>query len=96
MVWLASPTNIPSRSTRSGGALDLLAGVGVDDPEHFPQRPAPGLGLAPAGERLGDGVLEDDRPGRVGRDHRVADAVERDSQALLLLPRTRLGDARTP
>ena len=92
---VGKPHKQPVAQHAQRGALDLLAGVGVDDPEHFPQGPSPGLDLAPAGERLGDGVLKNDRPGRVRRDHRIADAVERGSQTLLLLPRTRLGDTRT-
>ena len=75
-VWFAKPDDHPVAQHARDGALHLGAGLLVDDPEHLGGRPAPRLGLGPAGERLGHRVHLDDGAGRVGGDDRVADAVE--------------------
>ena len=72
-------------------ALDRPAGRLVDDPEDLLQRPAGGLGLRPAGQRLGDGVEEGDPALGVGGDHRVADAGQGHPEPLALAVQPLLG-----
>ena len=77
-----------------GGILDRLSRVGVEDPEDLAERSTPRLGLPPGSERLGHRIHEDDVATDVGRDHRVADAAQRDTQSLLAVAQTVLGGTR--
>src|SRR5204862_5366385 len=71
--------------------LDRLARRLVDDAEDRLERPALRFVAAPAGERLGDGIETADAAVEVGCDHRIADALERDAQALALRGDQRFG-----
>ena len=55
-----------------------LAGLLVRDVEHGFEGLVERLGVRPAGQRLGDAVQAGDMTAGVGRDHRIADAGERD------------------
>ena len=61
-----------------GGVFSRLAGLLVRDVEHGFEGLAERLGVRPAGQRLGDAVQAGDMTAGVGRDHRIADAGERD------------------
>ncbi len=65
--------------------LDRLPRPFVDDGKHFRQRPAERLMIEPR-QRPGDIVEEGDAPLAVGDDDAVADAGQRDAEALALGP----------
>ena len=66
--------------------LDRLARLLVDDVEDLRDRLPHRFLLIPAGQRLGDVVEKAHRAVTVGRDHRVADARQRDAQPFVRLP----------
>ena len=57
-----------------------LPGVFIDDAKHCVERLADRLTMRPTGQRFGDGVHVRDAAIDVGRDHGIADAVQRDAQ----------------
>jgi len=74
-----------------------VARLGVDDAEDVTQRLSTGLFERPARQPLGDGVHARHAAFQIGGDHRVADRLQRDRQALLagaqdLLGALALGD----
>ncbi len=64
--------------------LDGLPGQFIDDPEHPRERLSLCLGDAPAGQLFGHRIEHGDPAGRVGGDHRVADAGQSNPQLLVL------------
>ena len=70
------PDDVALLRHTQGRVLDRLVGVLVDDAEHFLQRSAPGVGVGPPGQVLGDPVYERHPASRVGGDHGIPDAHE--------------------
>ena len=73
------------------GALDLKAAVLLEHPERRTDGATRGLIRAPPAESLGERIQEIDPPLRVGGDHRVAHAGQRDAVPFLGLAELSLG-----
>ena len=63
---------------RAQRVVDRPPVAGIEQLEHFLDRPPPRLRVVPAGHRLGDGVERADAQFRVGGDHGVADRSQGD------------------
>ena len=85
IVWLARPTTAPSRSARVAGFSTGWRSCSLTIRNTSSSGRPRASALGPAGQRFGDRVEVGDAAVDVGRDHRVADARQRDAQQLAVL-----------
>ncbi len=83
--------DLPFRETARDRVRRRLAGLLVDDVEDFTEGAPLGLGRGPAGERLRHGIEVLHDRASIGRDDGVADGMQRDLGALLLVEQSLLG-----